>query len=169
MAPALPLAAGLRLARRTLTTGAPGHLYNWVYSSRCRIRNVTERDLERILAVARRHNLRDGITGLLLFVDGVFIQALEGEEAMVKAAQNRIIHDHRHSNVQTLHEGPLSARNFPHWSMGYATPGAEHVRAHGLASLLEIETNLPADADINDLSARAVKLLNAFVAAHATA
>jgi len=151
--------------RRLLSGTQPtGLLFNWVYSSKCRIRDVSDKDLEQILDAARRHNLRDGLTGLLLFVDGTFIQAIEGQEAAVVSARERILRDHRHSHVHTLHEGPIPARNFPHWSMGYATPGADAVQAHGLAELLDVETTLPPEADINDLSVRAVKLLNAFVA-----
>ena len=40
-------------------------------------------DLDNVLAASRRNNAMLGITGLLLFIDGGFLQILEGEERAV--------------------------------------------------------------------------------------
>ena len=50
---------------------------------------MTEDELAAILDVSRERNARDGITGLLLYSDGDFIQVLEGPEAPVRAAGER--------------------------------------------------------------------------------
>ena len=39
-----------------------------------------------------------GITGLLLFIDGGFLQMLEGEERAVRELYTRIAADRRHLN-----------------------------------------------------------------------
>ena len=64
--------------------------------------------------------------------------------------------------MTTLHEGPLSHRNFP--DFGVATDLEKHI-PEGLRRVDTVDT-LDADEDVNDLSARAVKLLNAFVVSH---
>ncbi|MEE2915447.1 MAG: BLUF domain-containing protein, partial [Pseudomonadota bacterium] len=53
-------------------------------------------DGDAVLAVSRRNNARDGITGLL-YADGRrFLQVLEGERAAVERAYQRIAADPRH-------------------------------------------------------------------------
>ncbi|HKQ10718.1 MAG TPA: BLUF domain-containing protein, partial [Rhizomicrobium sp.] len=47
-------------------------------------------DLDRILTTSRRNNAMMGITGLLLFIDGGFLQILEGEERAVRELYTRI-------------------------------------------------------------------------------
>ena len=75
-------------------------------------------DLEGILKVSRRNNDDNGLTGVLLFAEGNFIQALEGPEAALEKTYARIIADPRHHLVLELYRAPISERNFPDWSMG---------------------------------------------------
>jgi hypothetical protein len=49
-----------------------------------------------IIRAAHARNLRDGLTGGLIFLDGWFAQALEGEGAPLAAAFARIARDPRH-------------------------------------------------------------------------
>ena len=72
-----------------------------------------------ILAVSRRNNARDGITGGLLFSDGCFAQVLEGPIDVVEEAFERIQCDERHRDVTVLQSGPIEARDFPDWSMAF--------------------------------------------------
>ena len=55
------------------------------------VRLATRDDLAQILGAARRNNRRDGVTGLLMYHDGTFLQILEGEETAVDRVfeQNR--------------------------------------------------------------------------------
>jgi hypothetical protein len=80
---------------------------------------VAQRGLENLLAVSRTRNLQRGITGLLLFRDGIFIQVLEGETAAVQLVYRLICQDPRHHSPVKLLEEPISSRRFPGWSMGY--------------------------------------------------
>lgn len=76
-------------------------------------------DIQKILAVSRRNNLRDGITGMLLWADGVFIQILEGEADTVRSVFRRIESDNRHRNVMVVLEQAADDRLFTQWSMGF--------------------------------------------------
>ena len=73
--------------------------------------------LRGILADARRCNTRDDITGALICRADLYLQLLEGPEAAVEAAYERITRDHRHLDVSRLLAGPTEQRMFPGWAM----------------------------------------------------
>src|SRR3954470_3384019 len=79
----------------------------------------TQADLLALLQISRRNNEPAGITGMLLYRDGNFMQALEGEEAAVNSAYIRISKDPRHEGLITMIKEPISERNFADWSMGF--------------------------------------------------
>ncbi|RYY92512.1 MAG: BLUF domain-containing protein, partial [Alphaproteobacteria bacterium] len=54
-----------------------------------------------------------GVTGLLLFYEGVFLQALEGPAAGVMSLAERLRKDRRHSGMITLESQPIDERAFP--------------------------------------------------------
>jgi len=97
-----------------------------------------EAELKDILKASHRNNTRDGITGLLLYGDGNFIQLLEGERVIVQRSFERISADTRHESVTIIDSGELSERNFPKWSMGFkAIDSFSHT---GLSSFIDPET-----------------------------
>jgi hypothetical protein len=61
----------------------------------------------------------DGITGVLIFNGGAFMQILEGSEQAVSDMTGRIRVDNRHSNFFTRDERLIGERSFPDWSMAY--------------------------------------------------
>jgi Sensors of blue-light using FAD len=73
--------------------------------------------LNQILSVAKRNNLRDGITGCLICRADFYLQMLEGPRAQVTAAFHRILRDERHLDVVLIGSGDVSARMFADWSM----------------------------------------------------
>ena len=79
----------------------------------------SDADLDAILETSRRNNERDGITGMLLWADGSFIQILEGEETVLDLALKRIRNDPRHRNIMVLIEQEAQHRSFRDWSMGF--------------------------------------------------
>lgn len=95
-----------------------------VYSSRNHAAAEPDRSqlelLRSILAVSRRNNARDGITGFLLFDRAWFFQILEGERQSVTASYGRIEKDPRHSEVRLMSTRDIRRRSFPRWSMGAA-------------------------------------------------
>ena len=72
-----------------------------------------------ILAKAREKNARLGITGMLLYKDGNFLQLLEGEESLVRDVYATIARDTRHFDSMIMMEEAVSERMFTEWSMGF--------------------------------------------------
>ena len=60
--------------------------------------------LAELLAVSRRNNERAGVTGMLLYRGGNFLQALEGPTSAVRTTFERIAQDSRHRTVAILFE-----------------------------------------------------------------
>lgn len=68
---------------------------------------------------ARQNNARKGITGILLYRDGNFLQSIEGEEAAVGELFSIIARDKRHNGLMVLFREEIPAREYPDWSMAF--------------------------------------------------
>ncbi|MEO8700343.1 MAG: BLUF domain-containing protein [Kofleriaceae bacterium] len=79
----------------------------------------TAESLRTLLVAARTNNTGAGVSGMLLHVDGAFLQVLEGEAAVVEALYTRIGKDPRHARVVRLLAREVPERNFADWSMGF--------------------------------------------------
>src|ERR1700761_501650 len=101
----------------------PVDLFGLVYFSNAR-RRYDDAALLDLLRVARRNNQRDQITGMLLYHDGNFVQALEGAQVDVQRVFNRIREDVAHDGVISTPLIPIDARQFPDWRMGFLVSGA---------------------------------------------
>ena len=97
-------------------------IYQLVYSS-VPAKKTMQSHLYMILRHARLKNELRGVTGVLAFVDNVFIQVLEGEKKDVMNTFEKIRKDARHTNIKILLEGEVDNRTFPNWEMAYACPG----------------------------------------------
>lgn len=73
---------------------------------------------ESILAQSRTHNPASGITGILCYGGGIFLQALEGGRQQVSALYGHIQKDVRHKDVVLLHYEEIMERRFGGWTMG---------------------------------------------------
>jgi hypothetical protein len=73
---------------------------------------------ESILGSARAYNLSHGITGILCYGGGIYLQALEGGRQQVNELYNIIIKDSRHQDVALLHYEEITERRFGGWTMG---------------------------------------------------
>ena len=80
---------------------------------------MSDDHLKSLLAKARAKNESLHITGMLLYRDGFFIQALEGEEADIDALFEVIIVDKRHRDVLKISKKAINQRSFPDWTMGF--------------------------------------------------
>lgn len=87
-------------------------------------------DLARILEGSAARNAASGITGMLLYADGSFMQALEGEAPDVQTVFARIERDPRHTGVIVLEHAPIATRSFARWSMGFRRLHAGDAAAH---------------------------------------
>ena len=89
-------------------------------------------ELDDLLTVSRRNNELMGITGLLLFIDGGFLQILEGEERAVRELYTRIAKDPRHRNLRLMLDRENPGRAFPDWSMGFERPCMDDPETAGM-------------------------------------
>ena len=74
--------------------------------------------IDAILASARNHNLSQGITGILCYGGGIFLQAIEGGRSPVSELYGHIQQDKRHKDVVLLHYEEIAERRFGGWTMG---------------------------------------------------
>lgn len=89
-----------------------------VYTSKAR-RQMSENDINRILSVSRINNSLYGVTGMLLYRDGTFLQVLEGKGADLSETYARIRRDKRHYDCKLLMEEGIVQRAFQGWEMAY--------------------------------------------------
>ena len=89
-----------------------------IYYSRA-IRPMNQEDLDSLLVQARDFNGAHRITGLLLYQNRSFIQALEGGEEDVDKLYVRILKDKRHTEVTKLYDQEATYSSFAEWSMGF--------------------------------------------------
>ena len=80
---------------------------------------MDESELEQLLTYSRETNLRNDITGILLYHDGNFLQLLEGPQRQVQETIQRIQRDTRHKGIIPLLTRSYPKRSFEGWSMGY--------------------------------------------------
>ncbi|MET1116490.1 MAG: BLUF domain-containing protein [Comamonas sp.] len=91
-------------------------LVRLIYASRAA--DASPAAIEAILSQAREHNPASGITGVLCYGGGVFLQAIEGGRSQVSALFGHIQRDARHQEVELLHYEEIDERRFGGWTMG---------------------------------------------------
>lgn len=75
--------------------------------------------LDALLEHARARNAASGLSGLLVYKDGRFMQLLEGPEAAVLETYQRITEDPRHTDVGLLVEERIHTPRFGEWTMAF--------------------------------------------------
>ncbi|MFM9945344.1 MAG: BLUF domain-containing protein [Bacteroidia bacterium] len=93
-------------------------MFELVYRSKA-IDEIKEQDIVNILAISRKFNAENEITGCLIFFNNRFIQILEGNKNKIQELYTKIQKDKRHSNVQLLSQGDKVKRIFIGWSMAF--------------------------------------------------
>ena len=112
-------------------------LWHLVYTSSA-INRLSENELLDLLEVSRANNVSNDITGMLLYCDRLFIQALEGPEENVHAIFAKITKDPRHSMINVLIDRKLEKRCFPDWSMGFRSYKTDELReVPGFTAILD--------------------------------
>jgi Sensors of blue-light using FAD len=76
--------------------------------------------IDTILSECRAQNPAHGITGILCYGGGIFLQAIEGGRNAVSELYNHICKDKRHQDVVLLHFDEITERRFGGWTMGQA-------------------------------------------------
>lgn len=91
-------------------------LVRLLYASRAT--DLASSSIEEILAQSRQGNPSSGITGILCYGGGIFLQAIEGGRNAVSELFSHIQRDKRHKDVVLLHYEEIAERRFSGWTMG---------------------------------------------------
>ncbi|GAB4566929.1 MAG: BLUF domain-containing protein [Rhizobacter sp.] len=112
-------------------------LVRLMYASRAND-SVNQEALAAILKKSRQNNPATGVTGVLCFSEGLFLQLLEGGRLPVSQLYNRIASDPRHRDVMLLSYEEIGERKFAGWSMGQVN--LSHLNASLLLKYSETAT-----------------------------
>ena len=82
-------------------------------------RFIGKSELLELLDASRERNSKLGVTGVLLYRAGTFMQILEGPESIVDRVFAKITRDARHRGMLTLLRRQVKERAFADWSMAY--------------------------------------------------
>lgn len=93
-------------------------MYYMIYMSSA-VKPMNFGELSALLQQCRDNNHHSGITGMLLYQNGTFMQMLEGEKQVVSDLFDAIRKDDRHTGVHIVLTGDIAKRNFEDWSMGF--------------------------------------------------
>lgn len=92
-------------------------LVRLMYASRA-VPAVDQEELQTLMRQCRSRNPQIGVTGVLCYASGIFLQVLEGSRTAVNRLYNRIVADARHTDVELLAYDEIDERRFAGWAMG---------------------------------------------------
>ncbi|MBL8303725.1 MAG: BLUF domain-containing protein [Ideonella sp.] len=92
-------------------------LVRLMYASRA-AESVNQDELVAILKKSKANNPGLGVTGVLCFSSGIFLQVLEGGRSAVSSLYNRIAADPRHHQVELLSYEEIGERRVAGGEMG---------------------------------------------------
>ncbi len=82
-------------------------------------RALSTDDLKQLLVNIRYQYTKSGITGMMLYSQGTFFQALEGEEQQLEKAFEDLKSDNIQKGLIKLKAGKEERRTFSNWYMGF--------------------------------------------------
>ena len=139
-------------------------IYTIIYISSA-YKLMDDGDLDEILAVSRKNNQTNDISGILLYGHGTFLQVLEGSEPDVQALYAKICLDMRHSGHIKLLSFASEERAFAGWSMGFKRHDRQMEEPNGFLQLFKDEVLLPLNAQ-HQYTPRIEKLITEFIASN---
>ena len=92
---------------------------------------LSSEDLLSILGKCNENNPRLGLTGMLIYGNGTFIQSIEGKEEIVKNMISKISSDARHKDFKVLSEEITEQRLYDEFNMGF-----ERLTEHSLSDIV---------------------------------
>lgn len=90
---------------------------------------MTKQEVENFLFKIREKNKRLAITGVLLLIQGKFVQYIEGPAEEIEAVYAKIKTDPRHNELLLLDQGDTSTRQFKNWDMAYKEVEDNHIKS----------------------------------------
>ena len=91
-----------------------------IYASRSTA-EFHEHDIPELLKQVRVANAKHELTGMLLYINGAFVQVIEGQPQMVDAVMSSILRDKRHTQLTVIAKEPIVERQFEGWTMIHKT------------------------------------------------
>jgi hypothetical protein len=130
-------------------------LVQLLYTSKIVTLSSFQEQIKAILNKARESNKQNGVTGILMYRNGEFLQLLEGEQVNVYYTFKKIRDDERHKEVVVLFDSEAKKRVFGNWSMAFKEDGA------GTPELKQSLTNL---VDLKEVSSNRdiIRIINHF-------
>ncbi len=132
-------------------------LVHCIYTSR-QTRPMSSGDVDALLRHSHESNKRHGITGVLIYAGGWFMQVLEGASDRIDDLYAKILLDPRHTRITRIIQEAIPHRYFGEWTMALS-----HLSVKQLAEIIDSgdpdqREDLLASID----EGRAKKLLRAF-------
>jgi hypothetical protein len=81
---------------------------------------LSTKQLLALLLQCRTNNAAKGITGMLVYGNGTFLQTIEGDEDVIDPLMDEIAKDGRHEDIRQLTRRPIEQRQYADWNMGFA-------------------------------------------------
>jgi hypothetical protein len=81
--------------------------------------DMSASDLLELLQQCLKNNPPLGVTGMLLYGNGTFLQAIEGDDAVIDRLVEKIAKDPRHKRLQFFSRKQIERRQYAEWSMGF--------------------------------------------------
>lgn len=120
----------------------------------------SEDQLVKLLSISRRNNASLGVSGMLLYKDGNFMQYIEGDAQKTNDLFVKISGDGRHRGIITLARGPIGERLFSDWSMGFRN--LEDPTIHSIIGYNEFKNVPLSSATFQGSRSNSMKLLSLF-------
>jgi len=102
-------------------------MYRIIYLSSS-VKYLNGEEIESLLVQSRKKNLENDITGVLMYIDGDFLQIIEGPNTAMKDLFESIKKDPRHKGIITILNTEITERQFPKWSMGFCASDYEKLK-----------------------------------------
>ncbi len=115
-------------------------MHRVIYVSRA-AENMNFASLSQIATTAQRYNERDNLSGVLLWVEGMFLQLIEGPKENLHNTLVRIQNDSRHSGLLRLSYRPTYEVICTDWTMGCYSAKASAL-PFGLAHAESLSTRI---------------------------
>ncbi len=94
----------------------------YVYVSKA-VDGMTERYVASFINVAQERNKSEELTGALLYLDGYFLQVMEGPAEAAANCMMRIMSDNRHHNIDIRETLDIDIRRFSKLWMAFSHAG----------------------------------------------
>ena len=108
------------------------------------VKLLSPEEIEYLLTRARERNEEYGITGVLLYIGGNFMQYIEGPADNLEVIYKIIREDKQHSGIILVTRETIEEREFGDWSMAYDTKDAQgYVGSQDEKALFERNLELP--------------------------